>query len=128
MTLGFVSIDGTQYNVPLIQCDRTINTLDRFAQRTQDGWLHRQLIGVYYNYQVAWAKPTTSSLVANYAALWLKLAEATEWHTFIVPDGYTFVGYVGDGVKDSVRKIFNATVWWENLSASFIAQAPAATP
>jgi hypothetical protein len=128
MTTGYLSVDGTQYAVPIITCKRTLNFLDRFAERTQDGMLHRQLIGVYINYQVTFGKPHTLAAVATYAALFLALAQATEWHTFIMPDGFSFVGYVGDGASDDVRKVWNSTVFWENLTVSLIAQSPEATP
>ena len=128
MTLGYVTIDGTTYNVPVISCKRTINTLDRYALRTFDGMLHRSLIGVFINYQVSWAKPNSMSAVSNYAALFNKLAQAIEWHSTTMPDGFSFTAYVGDGANDDIRKIWSSSVWWENLTASFIAQGPEATP
>ena len=124
MTLGYVTIDGTTYNVPVISCDRTINTLDLFAERTADGVLHRQLIGVFVNYAVAWGKPHTSSVLSTYASLWQALAQAVPFHTCTMPDGYSFTCYIGDGAKDSINRIKSASVWWMSLSASFIAQSP----
>ena len=125
---GYVSIDGTQYAVPVTACKRTLDSLDRFAERTQDGVLHRQLIGLYANYQVTFARPHTLAQVAGYAALWLKLAQATEWHDFVMPDGYAFNGYVGTGASDDIRRISSAHVFWESLTVSFIARAPEYTP
>ena len=127
-TSGYLSIDGTQYSVPIVICKRTLNMLDRFAERTQDGVLHRQLIGVYVNYQVTFGKPHSLADVTDYAALWNALAQATEWHTFVMPDGFSFVGYVGDGVSDDIRKVWSSLVFWQNLTVSLIAQSPEATP
>ena len=125
---GYITIDGNTYNVPIISFKRTINTLDRFAERTMDGILHRELIGVFYNYTVIWAKPHNLSAVSNYAALWNALSQATEWHTVAFPDGWSDIYYIGDGANDDIRKIWDATIWWENLTASFIEQGPAAIP
>ena len=64
----------------------------------------------------------------QHASLWNKLAQATEWHDVILPDGYESTYYIGDGLSDNIRRLFDATIWWENLTASFIQQSPAATP
>lgn len=128
MTLGFVSIDGVQYTVPVVESNRTVNTLDFYAIRTADGVLHRQLIGTYINYEVKFARPTRISQISAYASLWSAMAAAVAFHTCIMPDGYSFTAYIGDGVKDNIRRIRNANIFWQNLTASFIAQSPYATP
>jgi hypothetical protein len=130
MTLGYLSIDGTEYAVPVLEdgCKRVANTLDMFAERDYLGNLHRQMIGVYYNYTVQWARPHTVAAVATYAALYSDLTQAIEFRTFIMPDGYSFVGYVGDGASDTLARIMDSSTFWRNLSASFIAQSPARTP
>ena len=125
---GYLTIDTTEYAIPIVSCKRTLDSLDRFAERTQDGILHRQLIGNYVNYQVTFARPHTMAQVVTYAALWLKLAEPTEWHDFIMPDGFAFNGYVGTGASDDIRRILSATVFWESLAVNFIARAPAYVP
>ncbi len=128
MTLGFITIDGTTYTVPVVECNRTVNTLDFYAIRTADGVLHRQLIGVYYNYEVKFARPVTSAVLTNYALLWAALAQAVTSHTITMPDGYSSTYYVGDGMKDNVHRVRSATVWWQSLTSSFVQIAPAATP
>ena len=128
MTLGLVSIDGVEYNVPVVDCQRTVNTLDFYAERTADGVLHRQLIGIYVNYVIAWAKPHTSAVLSNYVSLWNAIAAPVTFHTCVMPDGYSFTAYIGDGAKDNIRKIKSASVFWQGLTASFIAQSPSAVP
>ena len=128
MTQGYVSIDGTQYLVPVVSCERTINTLDFYAIRTADGVLHRQMIGVYINYQVTFAKPTTVAILGTYVSLWNALSAAIAFHTCIMPDGYSFSAYIGDGAKDSIDRIWSANVFWKSLAVAFIAQSPSAVP
>ena len=45
-------IDGNSYDIPVIGIVRRADFLDKFAERTNDGKLHRELIGVYFNYQL----------------------------------------------------------------------------
>ena len=130
MTLGYVSIDGTQYAVPVLEdgCKCTANTLDMFAERDYLGNLHRQMIGVYYNYTVQWSRPHTLAMVSTLATLFSDLTQAIPFRTFIMPDGYSFVGYIGDGVSEQIGRIMDSSVFWNSLSASFIASSPARTP
>jgi hypothetical protein len=125
---GYLSIDGNEYQVPVLTVKRSVEFLDRFAMRTQDGVLHRELIGTFINYQITFAKPTSIAEASTYGDLWSILAEATEWHDFITPDGYEFTGYVGTGVTDSIHKIWSAENFWKDLSVSLVAQSPEATP
>ena len=120
-------IDGITYNIPVIAITRTADFLDKYAERTEDGVLHRELIGVYFNYQLQLGSITDA---AEYAALWNKLTEATEFHEVIVPDesgDYTFMAYFAH-VGDELRKVKGAQNFWKNLTVHFIAQEPAVTP
>ena len=50
-TSKYIQIDGQEYKVPLISpMDRKGDILDLTANRTEDGVLHREVIGTYYNY------------------------------------------------------------------------------
>jgi hypothetical protein len=119
-----IIIDGTTYNVPVISCKRTADALDKYAERTSDGILHREIIGVYYNYKLQFGGSASAS---DYDALFTKLSEAVEFHTVTIPDGYTYTAYISS-VSDELFKIKNGTNYHRNLSANFIAQAPAVTP
>jgi hypothetical protein len=119
-----IIIDGVTYNVPVISVRRRADFLDKYAERTEDGVLQRELIGVYFNYQLAFGRTTD---VAEYAALWAKLTEATEFHTVTVPDesgDYTFTAYFSN-VGDEMLKKKSAANFWQNLTVNFIAQEPA---
>jgi hypothetical protein len=126
-----ITIDGVNYDVPIISMDETCDFLDKFAERTQDGVLHRELIGVYFNQQLRFGTPTSAAEVAAYAALWLKLTEPVEFHEVTVPDtdgvDFTFTAYFSS-VKRSLRKWTDAKTFWKTLTVNFIAQSPARTP
>lgn len=126
-----ITIDGTTYNVPLKVVSRKSDVLDKYAERTENGVLHRELIGVYYNFDVQAGMSRNN--VTDYAALYLKLTEPTAFHTITdmpgAPSGYgTFDCYFA-GVKDeSYRWIDGGTQYFRNLSFSIIQQSPSRTP
>lgn len=122
-----INIDGIDYDIPVLSISRSADFLDKYAERTEDGILHRELIGVYFNYRLQFGQTTN---VSEYAALWTKLTEATEFHTVIVPDedgDYTFTAYFSN-VKDELRKTQGASNFWKSLTVNFTAQSPAITP
>ena len=51
-TQGLI-IDGTKYNIPLISLKRTLDFLEKYAQRTEDGDTHIETIGLYKNYKIS---------------------------------------------------------------------------
>jgi hypothetical protein len=119
-----IVIDSTTYNIPVLSIKRKADFLDKYAERTEDGVLHRELIGVYFNYELQFGAVTDTSL---YAALWNKLTEATEFHTVTVPDesgDYTFTAYFS-GISDEMRKKAASANYWRNLVVNFIAKSPA---
>ena len=119
-----IIIDGTTYPVPVQSLKRTADFLDKYAERTEDGILHRELIGVYFNYTIQFGRAANT---ADYAALWQKITEATEFHTVTVPDetgDFTFTAYFAS-VSDEASKIKGAVNFWHNLTVQFIAQEPA---
>jgi predicted ATP-grasp superfamily ATP-dependent carboligase len=119
-----ITIDGVTYDIPVETIKRNAEFLDKYAERTEDGILHRELIGVYYNYTLTFGRTTDTT---EYAALWQKLTEATEFHEVTVPDesgDYTFTAYFAN-VSDEMRKIKGASNFWKNLTVRFIAQEPA---
>ena len=44
-TQGLI-IDGTTYNIPFISVKRTLDFLEKFAERTEDGDSHIETIGL----------------------------------------------------------------------------------
>ena len=46
----YIIIDGTEYPVRITELKRKADILDKYAERSEDGNLHREVIGTYYNY------------------------------------------------------------------------------
>ncbi|RPJ29441.1 MAG: hypothetical protein EHM33_00920 [Chloroflexi bacterium] len=120
-----VVIDSTTYDVPFKVIDRSASTVDKYAERTEDGVLHRELIGVYFIYKLEFGMSLNN--VTDYAALWLKLTEAAESHEITLL-GDTYDCYFPDP-KDKVVKIKNgSTYYYRDLSVTVIPISPTRTP
>ena len=125
---NYIILDGETYEVPIISMNRSADFLDKYAERTLDGNLNRELIGVYFNYQITFGKAVS---VSEYARLWEKLTEAEEFHTVTVPDEdgfHTFTAYFAS-VKDQFVRVFDdgVTRWMKGLTVNIIARMPART-
>ena len=121
-----IRIDSTDYLVDIVSIDMAADMLDKYAERTNDGVLHRELIGVYYNFGITFASGYQNP--TEYANLWRKLTEAVEFHevTLWDEDGeYTQWGYFAE-TKHSISKLKNGMPYWKSLSTSFIAREPRA--
>lgn len=120
-----ITIDNIDFNVPVISLKRSAEFLDKYAERTIDGILHRELIGVYFNYQLKLGSCVNPQ---EYQPLWNKLTEAEEFHSVTVPDSggepYTFTAYFSN-VADELLKEQDGKVYWKNLTVNFIARSPA---
>ena len=95
----YIVIDNEVFEIPIIQLKRKGDILDRTATRTQDGVLHRDVIGTYYNYTLNIGQVRDPVL---YNKLWWKLTEPTASHMVKLPhDGVEFEGYFSS-VQDEV--------------------------
>lgn len=116
-----ITIDGTEYNVPIISIKRKFEFLDKYAERTEDGKLHRELIGGYQNYSIQFGTGTDA---AAYAALWEKITEPEEFHTVIIPDGdgtHEFSGYFSN-ISDEMFKYKDPQAFYKNLTLNIISR------
>ena len=122
-----ITIDGENFDIPILSIKRKAEFLDKYAERTEDGVLHRELIGVYFNYELQFGR--TGDLT-EYANLWAKLTEVIEFHEVTVPNfggtgtQYTFDAYFS-GVSDELQKESATQTFWKNLTVNLIAKAPA---
>lgn len=48
----YIVIDGVTYPVAIIELKRKADILDKSAYRSEDGELHREVIGTFYNYSL----------------------------------------------------------------------------
>lgn len=122
-----ISIDGILYDIPLVSIKRSGDFLDKYADRTEDGDLKRELIGVYINYQMSFGTIDDDD---TYEKLWDHLTEPVEYHDFELPTTkgkYCFRGYIS-GVSDEIEKILEDTAKFKGLQCKFIAKKPARVP
>lgn len=118
-----ITIDGNDYNVDVLSLKRKAEFLDKYANRTEDGDLKRELIGVYYNYQLAFGPGTDQ---AEYNRLWDKLTEPEEFHAVTVPTNtgsYSFTAYFAS-IADELVTYGNEKIF-KGLTVHFIAKTPA---
>jgi len=119
-----LTIDGVQYDVDIIEMKRSAEFLYKYAERTVNGTLNSEMIGVYFNYQLVFAKNVSESA---YVALWKKLTEPTEFHTVVLPDEdgvHTFSAYFSN-IKDVFVRVKNTRRYISGLSVNIIARSPA---
>ena len=119
-----IKIDNIYFDIPLVSLKRKADVLDKYANRTEDGDLKREIIGVYFNFELTVGTVNDSAL---YQSLWNKLTEPTEFHTIELPDingVYRFTGYISS-VSDEYMKIKNNSASFQGLTAKFTAKAPA---
>lgn len=119
-----IIIDSITYEVPLKKVTIKADTLDRYAERTIDGDLHREMIGVYYNYELEFA--SGYKFPEEYKRLWAKITEAEEFHTITLWDEngpITFEGYFANPQNEMLR-IKNGATYWKSMTVSVVAKKP----
>ena len=117
-----IIIDDTDYDIPIVALSGQADMLDKYAERTVDGVLHRELIGVYDNYEIQFAPSYRNSQV--YSDLWFKLTEPVPWHTVRFPTilgERDIVGYFAN-TNHIVSKQKGGTTYWKGLVTSFVSR------
>lgn len=126
-----LSIDGTRFMVPFSKMTRKANVLDKYAARTEDGDLKREVIGAYYNFEFEFGYfGDTKEERDLYNRLWDKLTEPTPFHDIEIPADtgtYTMKCYISS-VEDQAKKIYKDRVVYEGLKCKFTAKKPARKP
>ena len=115
-----IIIDDTDYDIPIVSLSGQADMLDKYAERTVDGVLHRELIGVYDNYEIQFAPSYRDS--ATYSDLWFKLTEPVPWHTVKFPTIFgerEIEGYFAN-TRHEVSKQKGGVTYWKGLSTSFV--------
>ena len=119
----FLTIDGEDYNVAVLtSIKRNADFLDKYAERTDDGDLKRELIGVYFNYKnIKFAKQTDSNY-SEYVRLFNKLTEPEEFHDITIANT-SFRAYFSN-VSDEMYLFKNNRPYYKNLTVNFTAKMP----
>ena len=121
--MDIFKIDGQSYNVGVKSIKREAPFLDKYANRTENGDVKRDLIGVYRTYTLTLV-PVND--VDEYERLYNKLTEPVDFHNITVPDTtgtITYKAYVTT-VSDDIKYIKDGIPYWGNLQVKFIAKSP----
>lgn len=121
-----LTIDGLYFDVPFISIKRDADVLDKYAERTKDGVLRREVIGTYFNYTMGFG---TIDDTRTYNKLWDKLTEPVAFHTVTLPsnDGnLTYSAYISS-VSDEFEKILENKTVFKGLTCKFTAEKPTRT-
>lgn len=114
-------IDGVEYNVPILTLKRKADILDKTAQRSEDGVLHREVIGTYYNYEMKIGKVYNIDL---YNTLFEVLSAPVASHEIELPnDHFKFDAYCSS-ISDEVDHIDEDGCRYKGLSCKFTAMIP----
>ena len=117
-----IVIDSIDYDIPIVSLSGQADMLDKYAERTVDGVLHRELIGVYDNYEIEFASSYRDS--ATYSDLWFKRTEPVPWHTVKFPTIFgerEIEGYFAN-TRHEVSKQKGGVTYWKGLSTSFVSR------
>lgn len=120
---NFLIIDGEKYKVAVLaSLKRNADFLDKYAERTDDGDLKRELIGVYFNYKnIRFARQTDLNY-NEYNRLYNKLTEAEEFHDITIAN-QSFKAYFSS-VNDEMYLFKNNRPYYKNLTVNFTAKMP----
>lgn len=120
----YIIIDGTEYKVPIVELQRKGDILDLVANRTEDGVLHREVIGTYYNYTLTIGVVNDPDL---YETLWWVLTAPVASHQIELPhDHIQFEGYFGS-CKDNIHLVTAEGYSARGLSFNLVATRAART-
>lgn len=121
---NFLTIDGTIYNIRVFTgVKRNADFLDKYANRTDDGDLKRELIGVFFNYQNIKFEKQTDANYSEYKKLYDKLTEVEEFHDINIA-GFQFRAYFSN-VSDELYLYKAGKPYFKNLTVNFTAKKPA---
>lgn len=121
----YIIIDGVEYRVPIVELQRKGDILDLTATRTEDGTLHREVIGTYYNYTLNIGVINDYDL---YNTLWNVLTAPVASHQIELPhDHIQFEGYFSS-CKDNITMLTDEGYRARGLSCNLTATLPSRTP
>lgn len=121
---SFIIIDGIQYNIGVLaNIKESADFLDKYANRTDDGDLERELIGVYFNFSNIKFEPQTDLNYEEFERLWDKLTEPDEFHDIKIAN-FEFRAYF-NGVSRVIYGFFNNRAYKRDMTVNFTSKKPA---
>lgn len=126
-----IKIDDTYFNIAIVELHRKADVLDKSAYRSEDGDLHREVIGTYYNYTLKFGMMCrTKEEREEYNRLFDTLSEPMEYRSVTLPhDGITFEGYFAS-VEDDINYLVDDETMaaFKGLQCNLISRLPRKRP
>jgi hypothetical protein len=117
----FIIIDTVVYQVPIVTLKRKADILDKYAYRSEDGVLHREVIGTYHNFTLEIGVINDPTL---YNRLFDVLSAPVESHQVELPhDHVSFRGYFSS-VQDEIKRLTDTGAVYRGLSCNLTAMVP----
>ena len=121
-----IIIDNKAYAVRITELKRTADILDKYAERTEDGELHREVIGTYYNYQLKIGVKRGER--ALYNELFDVLSAPVDCHLVELPhDHVAFKGYFSS-ISDNIKLVDDDGFDCDGLTCKLTAMKPRRRP
>ena len=125
-TVDFLVIDGKRIDVGVLtDINEECDILDRYAYSSQDGVLHREVIGSYQNYTNIRFADQTDANYAAYEELWEILCSPQEFHNIRIAN-FEFSAYIAS-VKRKISRFDNNRAYHKGMSCNFKAERPRRT-
>lgn len=125
---GVITIDDIDFTPGLVKIGRKASVLDKFAERTIDGDLKREILGVYFNYTLEFSQFWDMN---QYDKLFKKLTESKNFHIIKIISNAgvfePFKGYVA-GVEDVIEYVRGNERKITGLKCEIIAKEPTLRP
>lgn len=122
-TQGLI-IDGITYNVPMVSIKRTMDFLEKYANRSEDGDIKIETIGLYKNYTISIGTIDDGNL---YDSLIEHITDCTNrFHTVVLPDAaknFSFNGYFSS-ISDEVEKVLDTGANYKGLTWKMTSKRP----
>lgn len=126
-TQGLV-IDGVSYNIPLVSIKRTLDFLEKYAERTEDGDIKIETIGLYKNYKISIG---TIDDVELYDRLIEHITDCNNrFHIVVLPDAskqFEFSGYFSS-IEDEVEEVLGSGAKYKGLTWKMTSKKPTKKP
>lgn len=120
----FIVIDGITFNIGVFaDIKEAADFLDKYANRTEDGDLKRELIGVYFNFSDIKFESQTDDNYEEYERLWNKLSEPEEFHQIKIAN-FEFKAYFSN-VSRVIYGYKNNRAYRKDMTVNFTAKKPA---
>lgn len=126
-TQGLI-IDGKHYNIPIVSIKRNLDFLEKYANRTEDGDIKIETIGLYRNYTINIGVIDDAS---TYDSLIEHITDCdNRFHTVELPDAtkqFSFYGYFSS-ISDEVEEVLNTGAQFKGLTWKMTSKKPSKTP